>query len=172
MVAEEPTVWHFADLNDQLTELLDRAATALERGRVRQVLSKIATFEDIQARYQQMNQIQATTDRANQQLDSTRTTRRPDNRVQRAGAWEDADRRFDGVGFLRPVVSRRPDAPRYALVDRRGDVLTFITPAPDMNLQPQLGHRIGVTGTRGFMPDYNRPHVMVQRITALDARRR
>ncbi len=172
MVAEEPTVWHFANMNDQLTELLDRATTALERGRVRQVLSKIATFEDIQARYQQMNQLQATTDRANQQLDATRTTRRHDNRVQRAVAWEDADHRFDGVGLLRPVVSRRADAPQYALVDRRGDVLTFITPAPGMNLRPLLGQRIGVTGTRGFMPEYNRPHVMVQRITALDTRQR
>ena len=75
--------------------------------------------------------------------------------------------RYDGLGTLRPVISRRRDAPRYALVDGEGDVLTFVTPSPGVNLQPYVGQRIAVIGTRGYMPEFKRPHVTAARITPL-----
>jgi hypothetical protein len=75
---------------------------------------------------------------------------------------------YDAVGTLKPVVSRRQNAPRYALVDDHGDVVTFVTATPDVNLQPFVGKRIGVRGSRGFMPEYRRAHVMASRITPLE----
>jgi len=188
MVSEEPTVWQFDELNGQLTAMLEQASTALERGRARRVLSKIARFEDIQSRYNRINQLQANTDRLNQGLDASLSSAQYVGYAQPA-AWFDGTQGgaaasgydaldghdtlarhevFDAVGVLRAVISRRDDAPHYAVVDERDDVLSFLTPAPGLNLQPHLGHRIGVTGTRGYMPEYNRPHVMVQRLTALD----
>lgn len=79
---------------------------------------------------------------------------------------EDKDR-YDGVGTLRPVVSRRAEAPRYALVDADGEVVTFITPSTGVNLQPYIGQRIGVIGTRGYMPEFKRAHVTAARVTPL-----
>lgn len=75
--------------------------------------------------------------------------------------------RFDGQGILRTVVSRRRDAPRYALVDKNNDVVSFITPSPGVNLQPFIGRMVGVTGTRGFMVDYKRDHVTAARVTPI-----
>jgi hypothetical protein len=75
--------------------------------------------------------------------------------------------RYDAVGILRPVVSRRPGAPQFALVDDRGQVISFVTPSPDVNLQPYLGHRVGITGNRGFIPEFNRAHVTAGRVTPL-----
>jgi hypothetical protein len=75
---------------------------------------------------------------------------------------------YDAVGTLKPVVSRRDKAPHYALVDDHGDVVTFVTASADLNLQPYVGKRIGVRGSRGFMPEYRRAHVVATRITPLE----
>ena len=75
---------------------------------------------------------------------------------------------YDAVGTLKPVVSRREQAPRYALVDDHGDVVTFVTATTEVNLQPYVGKRIGVRGSRGFMPEYRRAHVTASRVTPLE----
>src|SRR5205085_1868707 len=77
---------------------------------------------------------------------------------------------YDAVGILRPVVSRRPGAPQFALVDERGKVLSFVTSTPDLNLQPYLGHRVGVVGNRGYMPEFQRVNVTAARVTPLNDR--
>lgn len=77
---------------------------------------------------------------------------------------------YDAVGTLKPVVSKRAQAPRYALVDDHGDVVTFVTASPDVNLQAYVGQRIGVLGNRGFMPEYRRAHVTASRVTPLEER--
>jgi hypothetical protein len=76
---------------------------------------------------------------------------------------------YDAVGLLKPVVSRRNGAPQYALVDGKGDVVSFVTPTPDLNLKPYIGRRIGVNGSRGFMTDFRRAHVTAGRVTPVDA---
>lgn len=75
---------------------------------------------------------------------------------------------YDAVGTLKPVVSKRQGAPQFALIDDHGDVVTFVTASPDVNLQAYLGQRIGVRGNRGFMPEYRRAHVTASRITPLE----
>lgn len=83
-------------------------------------------------------------------------------------ATQVAESRFDAVGTLKPVVSKRPNAPQYALVNERGDVVSFITPTPDLNLRPYVGRRVGVKGTRGFMNEYRTAHVTAGRISQVD----
>jgi hypothetical protein len=80
------------------------------------------------------------------------------------------DAKYDAVGTLKPVVSKRAQAPRFALVDDHGDVVTFVTASPDVNLQSYVGKRIGVLGNRGFMPEYRRAHVTASRVTPLEER--
>ncbi|QDT72933.1 hypothetical protein I41_21180 [Lacipirellula limnantheis] len=80
------------------------------------------------------------------------------------------DAKYDAVGTLKPVVSKRAQAPRFALVDDHGDVVTFVTASPDVNLQSYVGQRIGVLGNRGFMPEYRRAHVTASRVTPLEER--
>ena len=75
---------------------------------------------------------------------------------------------YDAVGILRPVVSRRPGAPHFAVVDERGQVVSFVTPTPDLNLQPYLGHRIGIVGNRNFIQEFQRSNVTAARITPLN----
>jgi hypothetical protein len=91
-------------------------------------------------------------------------------RLPNTVATADAGGPYDAVGILRPVVSRRPGAPQFAVVDERGQVVSFVTATPDLNLQPYLGHRVGVVGNRGYIPEFQRSNVTAARVTPLNDR--
>jgi hypothetical protein len=135
MVAEPPSTWNTGLLRSEADALLAQAQTPAERGAIQAMLAKIDRFAAIERRYHGT-----------------------------AGGAVGDGRQFDAVGVLRPVASRRPGAPPFALVDERGQVLSFVTPTPGVNLQSFLGQRIGVTGNRGYIPEFQRAHVMAGRV--------
>jgi hypothetical protein len=153
MVADDPGTWEFTALRRRADALLPRADTAIERGKVRLILNRIARFEDVKRR----NELLAQNNSAIA-VTTSRTTSLP----------ADSPPQYDGVGKLTPVVSQRPNAPQYALVDRSNQVVTFITPAPGVNLQPYVGQEVGVSGQRGFMPELRKPHVTAMRVSVVD----
>ena len=158
-MAEEVTVWSFDRLKEKAELTLDGAQSAIDRGRARTVVAKIDKFADIKRRHEGVKKLAEETDRRNRQLGdiTTRAAEAP---------------RYDSAGRLTPVVSRKPGAPQYALVDGNGAVVSFLTPAPGVNLRHYLDKQVGVNGPRGFMTDVQKQHVNVQRVTLLDARQR
>jgi hypothetical protein len=64
------------------------------------------------------------------------------------------------TGRLATVVSRRPDAPRWAIVDEQNTVLVFVTPQAGLNLAPLVGQQVSVRGAQGYMPEYKRPYMV------------
>jgi len=165
MVVEEPTVWSFTEMRPRVEELLDQAETAVERGLARAILSKIDRFEDLRRRYDKVNLARKQSERSSRRLSSL-NRRELDEQPEPV-----PDDRYDGVGELTRVVSQKLGAPRYALVDRTGGVSCYVSPAPGVNLRHYVGQRVGVNGTRGYMPEQRAPHVMAQHIAALDGRR-
>jgi hypothetical protein len=163
MVVEEPTVWKFDDLDRRAEKALDRAQTAVERGRARLLLDRIAKFEDIKRRLDTVQQVQGATDRKNSQLVNLADARPPSGLAEVEGAD-----RFDASGRLINVVSQRPNAPPYAVVNADRVVVAFVTPAPGVNLRPFMGRQVGVSGQRGYIPELNKPHITASRITPLD----
>jgi hypothetical protein len=67
---------------------------------------------------------------------------------------------MESTGRLATVVSRRPDAPRWAIVDENNTVLAFVAPQAGVNLAPLVGQDVAVRGARGYMPEYKRPYVV------------
>jgi SH3 domain-containing protein len=163
MVVEEPSVWKFDDLDRRAETALDHAQTAVERGKARLLLDRLAKFEDIRRRSDSLERIQTDTDRKNGQLASVTDTRPPGGLAQVEG-----DGRFDATGKLINVVSQRPNAPPYALLNADHEVLAFVTPGPGVNLRPYIGRQVGVSGQRGFMPELKKPHITALRTTLLD----
>jgi hypothetical protein len=160
MVSETPANWQVAPLQQQAEQLLSQAQTTAERDAVKATLTKVDRFAAIQRRHQQMASTTPTTQTASTapQQGQPPITPIPDT----------AAGQYDAVGILRPVVSKRPGAPQFALVDPRGQVVSFVSPTPDLNLQPYVGHRIGIVGNRGFIPEFKRAHVTAGRVTPLD----
>ncbi len=159
MVAEDISVWSLADLQQQAEDALKHAEGSTERGQARLLLTKIARFEDIKNRHDSVRQGVALDRRAAPGAAAT-ALQRP------------TDTRFDGTGRLAPVVSQKSGAPQYALVDGTNSVLSFVTPAPGVNLRPYVDKMVGVNGQRGYLTDLQRQHISVQRVTVLDVERR
>jgi SH3-like domain-containing protein len=160
MVSEPPANWQVAPLQQQAEQLLSQAQTTAERDAVKATLAKVDCFAAIQRRHQQM----ASTTPATQTASATPQQGQPPI----TPIPETAAGQYDAVGILRPVVSKRPGAPQFALVDPRGQVVSFVSPTPDVNLQPYVGHRIGIVGNRGFIPEFKRAHVTAGRVTPLE----
>jgi hypothetical protein len=161
MVIEEPTVWAFDEMQHRAESLLAQAETALERGRARVLINKMSRFEDIKRRYDAISTMREQTERSNRQLAGLRTRdRQADRQNESAG-------RFDGVGELIRVVSPKLGAP----VDELGEVRCYVSAAPGVHLRYYLGRQVGVTGTRGYMPEQHARHVMARHVSLLEDRR-
>jgi hypothetical protein len=200
IVVQPPATWRLAALREESAALLAQEQSPQVREQLRDLLDRVATFETVQARYNNPAGLAATTTitspagaaltpqppsmpptpgltgqtsevlarvRSDLGVDNT-ITPTPGGPAPTAGAPAATEALYDAVGTLKPVVSRREQAPRYALVDDHGDVVTFVTASSDVNLQPYIGKRIGVRGNRGFMPEYRRAHVTASRITPLE----
>ena len=170
MVAEPVTTWNVAALEQTGERLLTSAETVTDRAAVKRTLTKIDRFAAVQRRFATMS--------ANLAMGSAAATPPAVVNQQQpalgAGAGNTVAgqfaRQYDAAGILRPVVSRRPGAPQFALVNDQGQVVTFLTPTPDVNLQPYVGRRIAVTGNRGYIPEFRRAHVTAGRVIPLEGR--
>jgi hypothetical protein len=163
MVAEEPAVWQFGELHARSQSLLNQAETAVERGRARLLLSKIARFQDIKQRYDRVNALWGQTQRTDREL--ARVSPRPGG----VSPQFDTAGRYDGVGKLARVTSPKTGAPQYALLDEYGRVRCYVTPAPGVNLRYYLGRQVGINGARGYVPEQQTSHLMAQHINVIDS---
>jgi len=159
MVVEEPTVWAFDDLRLAAEGLESRVQTAVERGLVRVLLRRIARFERIKTHHARLSSLR-------EQVELVR--RRPDATGPALASGQPAPAGgFDGAGRLTPVVSQKLDAPRYALMGEDGQVRCYVTPAAGVRLGHYVGQQVGVSGTRGYIPEQRAYHVMAQHVTVL-----
>ncbi len=169
MLAEEPTVWSLEELQIRAQSLLGRAETALQRGRARLLMNRLAQSADIKQRYDRVHGIRQETERENRQLAALGRNRAGQIDSPQEGSAAPADDRFDGSGRLARVVTPEAGAPRFALVDEKGDVDCYVSPAPGVNLRYYVGRRVGISGIRGFLPERKAPHVTAKHVTPLDA---
>jgi hypothetical protein len=158
IVVGEVSTWSFDDLYERAEFAVRAAQDPLERGRARLLLDKLIRFAEIK--------------RQHDALRAPPTAAAAVPAVVGLAPEVLRDARYDGVGRLSPVVSQRTGGPQYALLDAKGDVLSFVTPAPGVNLRPYVDKYVGVNGQRGYLPEQRRQHVSVQRVTLLDVERR
>ena len=104
MVAESPTTWNIAPLDQSAELLLSRADTVADREAVKVTLAKIDRFAAIQRRYANANPTDAA-GATNIGVANTAVA----SRVA-ADPKSPVTSPYDAVGILRPVVSRRPGA--------------------------------------------------------------
>jgi hypothetical protein len=169
MVAEPPATWNIEALQQSAEQMLAKADTVADRDAVKATLAKIDRFGAIQRRSAAVGNsavVGAPVNGTPGSISASAITPLPGvAQTGTAPANAGANGQFDAVGVLRPVVSRRPGAPQFALVDARGQVITFVTPTPDINLQPYLGRQIGINGSRGYIPEFHRAHVTASRVS-------
>jgi hypothetical protein len=183
IVIEPPATWQIEPLEREAEQLLSQTNSVHDRKAVETTLAKIGRFASIGRRYRQFGpntsysgsgDLRTTfgdpgttvADPRTMVGDPRSSVADPRTGVAMGVVGPDGQR-YDAVGILRPVVSKRAGAPQFALVNEHGQVVSFITPTPDVNLQPYVGHQIGVTGTRGYIPEFQRAHVTAGRVAPL-----
>jgi uncharacterized protein YgiM (DUF1202 family) len=166
MVVEDPSAWSFDAMRIRGETLLDRAGDAADRGKARLLLNRIARFDDIKQRYDSVTAMREQNAKSNRFLAGLQKT------METAAAKVDPDGQFDGVGQLQMVFSPKVGSPRFALVDEAGNVRYYVTPAPGVNLQNYVGRQVGITGTRGYMPEQKAQHITARHISSLETQMR
>jgi hypothetical protein len=170
-VAGPTESWNLAPLRERLRLAATRTTSESERTRAVAVDARLARFEAIQARQKVLAADQPATDSSLQLGGMWSSLSALGSRPVRPGVlpggqpaggqptWTPPDQ-VETTGRLATVISRRPDAPRWALVDGQNNVLVFITPQPGVNLAPLVGQQVSVRGAKGYMPEYKRPYLV------------
>lgn len=163
--------WQLAPLRERLRLAAARASTGAERLRAEAIDARLARFETIQGRHLALA-ARDKVDPSPLRLGSLWSSlggigSRPIRPGVMPGGkpadgrptWTPPDY-VETNGRLATVVSRRPDAPRWAIVDPNNNVLAFVTPSAGVNLAPMVGQQVTVRGAKGYMPEYKRPYVV------------
>jgi hypothetical protein len=151
MVAKDRSSWDLAGLRQQVEELVERGSDPVARGNARLLLDKIKQFEQV--------------------FDSDEAAAPAAAALapQESAPDSPADPRYDGTGWLKPVVSRRSEKPPapFALVDGDGKPILFVTPTPGLNLNRYVNKQIGIYGRRGYIESLKTSHVTAERVIDL-----
>jgi uncharacterized protein YgiM (DUF1202 family) len=161
MVTLEAGQWNFSALRKQAETLLRQHRDAPSRGRLQSILSRIKRLDDIRRRFDAISAAQQDTDRRNASLDKRAAV------IDRATEVRKVDYRFDASGRLIAIKDPEDDQPAFALVDERGIVVSYVTPAPGINLRGHVGQTIGVHGLSSQLPGSKDQQVVVKHVRVL-----
>ncbi len=155
--------WELDDLADDIAELVTRGGSTVDRGRAQLLAEKTGEFEKLQARYLST---EGSLSRTDDVAEHTSMDAEPPQ------SPSGVDPRFDGTGYLYPVHSRNQASPPYALLNKDGTILQFVSPAPGLNLHRYLRKEIGVFGHQTAGSGLDKPHVTAERVVSLSRHRR
>jgi len=147
-LAQPKESWNLEPLEDRVQQLVDKGETAGDRGEARLMHEKI-------------KQIQATFNVSEPPAASSASG-------YAAMTREASDPRYDGQGWLKPVLSRTRHVAPYALVDSDGKPICFVTPSPGFRIEGYVNKRVGVYGRRGRIESLNAQHVLAERVIDLE----
>ncbi len=163
--------WDLAPLRDRLRLATGRAVTMQDRHRADEIDARLSRFESIQGRHATLAAAQAGEANTLRLGGMWSALSAIGSRPVRPGVlpggkpadgtpdWTPPDQ-AETTGRLATVVSRRPDAPRWAIVNESNEVIAFISPQSSANLAPLVGQEVSVRGARGYMPEYKRPYLV------------
>ena len=170
-VAAPEDQWNLTPLRERLNLTCARSTTHQERLRADALDARLARFESIQARRAALDEEASSTENQLRLGSLWSSLSALGSRPVRPGVlpggapangqptWTPPDA-VETTGRLATVVSRRPDAPRWALVDASNQVLVFVSPADSLNLAPLVGQEVAIRGARGYMPEYRKPYLV------------
>jgi hypothetical protein len=170
-VTGEPSSWNLEPVRERLRRAAAHVSTDAERARVEALDARIARFEGIQGRHRTIAAMPASAGEPLKIGGMWSSLSGIGSRPIRPGVlpggvsadgqptWTPPDV-VETTGRLATVVSRRPDAPRWAIVDQHNNVVAFIAPQTGVNLAPLVGQEVSVRGARGYMPEYKRPYLV------------
>lgn len=169
--------WNFKPLKDQAKRLIVEGETPLERGKARLLLEKIEQFNELYERKLATKEAVSAASiplktplASDQQLGEVEPSNDPAASFKKDGV----DPRYDGKGWLMPVITRASSTrnpnqytPPFALTDAQGNVLQFVSPSPGLNLRRYARMQVGIYGQISPLDQYTKQHLTAHRIVVL-----
>lgn len=193
MLAEEPSVWNCDELIRRTESLLAAAQSSSERAHARLLLNRLVRAAQVKKRFDAVYGVSKSSPAGAGQAvvqalrgETPADMSQPGLTLAAAGpaapapmpitpaersVGAGAERNqspYDAIGKLTRIMPSRNGGPRYALLDDRGRVGWYVTPAPGVNLQHYVGRRVGITGSRHALPDLNAPHLTARHVAPLE----
>lgn len=156
--------WRFDALRREAAALDSLAGDLSQRDAARRVAERIDRFAEIAGRHRAYGEAPLAGESPRRSPERVA----PPVRLTKA-ASADADGGHDAVGVLRPVVSKRPGAPKWAIVDSEGRLTVLVTPSPEneQRFESLAGRRVALDGQRGFLSELRQKHLVAERVTPL-----
>ncbi|MFA8019182.1 hypothetical protein [Bremerella cremea] len=169
--------WNFKPLLSQAKRLVDEGETPLERGKARLVQEKIEEFNELSERKLGAKKafVPGTGPLRSPPIDSVVLEEmKPSDDPAASFKAEGFDPRYDGKGWLMPVITRASATrdpnqytPPFALTDSQGNVLQFVSPSPGLNLRRYSRMEVGIYGQISPLGQLTKPHLTAHRIVVL-----
>jgi hypothetical protein len=77
---------------------------------------------------------------------------------------------FDGAGVVQKMARTFSGGPQFVLVAPDGRMLTYLQPAPGVDLNPYVGRSMGIVGRRQHRDDWNADTLTVQSLQPVQLR--
>jgi len=184
--------WNLPPIMEAVKAHTETGETPLERGKARLLLEKIQEFNALYERKIAATVAAKTDIRSENDLKDVAPTsegsgsfdalnpasllKSAKSLIDPAASFNrgDFDPRYDGKGWLMPVISRTTKSkstqqytPPFALTDEDGNVLQFVSPSPGLNLRRYTRMEVGVYGQVSPLDHFTKPHLTAHRIVVL-----
>ncbi|MCG8586833.1 MAG: SH3 domain-containing protein [Pirellulales bacterium] len=152
MMSGPPSEWSFDGLRKKVDAIRRQTKNADERSKADRLLKRIDRYTGLQARFSD---------------DAARQTAKTSVTEPKAA---ELPALFDFAGRLVPVVSRsrRPDAPKFALTDNKGQVVCFLEESTAIGLAQFVDKHVAVSGPKSYIERLKKDQVQVRRIVQKD----
>lgn len=170
--------WQFKPLKTQAKRLIEQGDSPLSRGKARLLYEKIEEFDALYERILAAKESESTLAKP------VGVSYLDDKKFGQIGLSNDpaakfvsegVDPRYDGRGWLMPVITRASAqrdssqyTPPFALTDAQGNVLQFVSPAPGLNLRRYGRMQVGIYGQISPLNQFTKPHLTAHRVIVLD----
>jgi hypothetical protein len=161
-----PEQWRLKPIEYRARFIIETTRDAGVRQRAQSLLSKLIDFDDVRRR--QMARATASDTHSGQALRASPSSRMSSNTVVGSGVLAANNVDYAGRGYLMPVISQQPNAPKFALTDSNGQILKFVFPAPGVNLSNYERKEIAVIGQQSARKQFGRPRLIAHRIVELN----
>ena len=186
IVGDPPNGWSFKQLEADYQKLMQSTNIPGFRTLVRRRLAAITRYRQYQKTIQEVQTLAKTTNRrdaairqaghqvvrpAPAQPQPAQPQPAPSRPTTSAGPRPQPAPQFSGAGIVRPVATGHPRLPSFVLAAPDGRLLTFLRPAPGINLASWVNRSVGLTGPRGFQPDLQADLLQINSIHPVRLRR-
>lgn len=181
MVAAPPASWDLKDIKRRTEYLIKYGASPVARGRARLLLERVEEFEQHASKtaFTTFGNVTSasytsipSTLGSNSQIAPVSTApvstaqfnARSSDSSLRASSYAQGSRNYDATGWLVPVYGAQSSLPEYALTNRAGQTVAYVTTLPGMNLSVYLNKPVGIIGLRGYLPQLQANYIQAERV--------